>query len=375
LPIGWGPYVIDEWVAGDHISLHRNELYWRADEGLPKFEQVVFRIAGENSNANIATLLAGECDIVDQTAHLDDQSELLLELQASGQVNATFVTGTLWEHADFSINPVESYERPDFFEDVRLRRAIAMCMDRQGVVDTVLFGQSVVLDTYLPPEHPLYNPDVRHYDFDIEAGAALLDEIGWIDNDNDPATPRIAQGVENIPDGTALEFNYWTTSATQRQQATQVLQSSLVQCGIKANLEYWDATEYFAAGPEGPVFGRHFDLAQFAFSTGVQPPCELYITSQIPSEEDGWAGQNDPGYTDAEYDAVCNAALQSLPGEPEYEQNHLEAQRLFAEELPVVPLYLRLKLAATRPDLVNFIMDPTENSEFWNIEEFDIATQ
>jgi hypothetical protein len=42
-----------------------------------------------------------------------------------------------------------------------------------------------------------------------------------------------------------------------------------------------------------------------------------------------------------------------------------------AEQLPVAPLFLRLKNAATRPDFCNFIMDPTANSEFWNIEEFD----
>ena len=48
-----------------------------------------------------------------------------------------------------------------------------------------------------------------------------------------------------------------------------------------------------------------------------------------------------------------------------------EAQLIFGEELPVVPLFLRLKLAATRPDMCNFIMDPTNNSEMWNIEAFD----
>ncbi len=373
MPLGWGAYVIDEWVAGDHISLHKNPNYWRADEGLPKFENVIYRIAGENSNANIASLLSGECDIVDQTSHLDDQSELLLELQASGQVNATFVTGTVWEHADYGINSVESYDRPDFFEDVRVRQALLMCMDRQSVVDTVMFGQSIVLDSYLPPEHPLFNPEVRHYDFDVEAGSALLEEVGWIDDDGDPATPRVASGVEGIPDGTLLEFNYWTTSATQRVQATQVLQASLAQCGVKVNLEYWNAGEYFADGPEGPVFGRRFDIAQFAWLTGVQPPCNLYITSQIPSEETGWAGQNDPGFSNAEFDAACNAALQSLPGTPEEAANHLEAQRIFGEQVPVAPLYLRLKLAATRPDMKNFIMDPTANSEMWNIEEFDIG--
>jgi peptide/nickel transport system substrate-binding protein len=373
--LGWGAYVIEEWVAGDHIRLSKNENYWRADEGLPYFDEVIYRMVGENSNANIAALLSGECDIVDQTAHLDDQSELLLELQASGQLNATFVTGTVWEHADFGIVPVESYDRPDFFGDVRTRRAIAHCMDRQAVVDTVMFGQSIVLDTYIPPEHPLFNTDVPHYDFDVAAGGALLDEVGWLDDDGDPATPRVASGVEGVADGTLLEFNYWTTSATQRMQATQVLQASLAECGIKVNLEYWDAGEYFADGPEGPIFGRHFDIGQFAWLTGVEPSCDLFISQNItgPTEEGfgGWGNSNPTGWANEAYDMACNTAIQSLPGTTEYEQYHLESQYIFGDQLPVVPLYLRLKLAATRTDMQGFIMDPTNNSEMWNIEEFN----
>ena len=60
-----------------------------------------------------------------------------------------------------------------------------------------------------------------------------------------------------------------------------------------------------------------------------------------------------------------------MPGTPEYEQYHLEAQRIWAENLPLVPLYLRLKLAATRTDLQGFFVDATQDSEMWNIEEFD----
>ena len=85
----------------------------------------------------------------------------------------------------------------------------------------------------------------------------------------------------------------------------------------------------------------------------------------------GWGGQNDPGFADAAYDAACNEALGSLPGQPAYEAAHKEVQAIFAEQLPVAPLYLRLKLAVTRPDMCGFIMDPTANSEFWNIEMFD----
>jgi hypothetical protein len=66
-------------------------------------------------------------------------------------------------------------------------------------------------------------------------------------------------------------------------------------------------------------------------------------------------------------------ALQSLPDTPAHEQAHLEAQRIFAEQLPVVPLYLHLKVAATRPDLKNFSLDPTADSEFSNIEAFDFG--
>ena len=87
--------------------------------------------------------------------------------------------------------------------------------------------------------------------------------------------------------------------------------------------------------------------------------------------ETGWGGQNNPGFADEEYDAACNTALGSLPDQPEFETAHLEAQRIFAEQLPVAPIYLNIKLAATRPDMCGLIVDPSNNSEFWNIEEFD----
>ncbi|MDF1513320.1 MAG: ABC transporter substrate-binding protein, partial [Anaerolineae bacterium] len=116
MPMGWGPFIITEWVSGDHITVEKNPNYFRASEGLPYVDKVIYRFIPE-SNAVVAQLISGECDIGDQTAHLDDQSELLLKLEQQGVINPTFVTGTVWEHVDFGINPVEEYDRPDFFED------------------------------------------------------------------------------------------------------------------------------------------------------------------------------------------------------------------------------------------------------------------
>jgi peptide/nickel transport system substrate-binding protein len=382
--LGWGPYIIDEWTKGQEITGHKNPNYWRASEGLPKFDNIVFRFTGGDANAAIAAVLAGECDIVDQTTAMESQSLLLLQLQAKGQINPTFVTGTTFEHVDFNIQPVETIWNTGAFAgmvapgstvgpfgDLRLRQAVAQCIDRQALVDTVMYGQSIVLDTYLPPNHPLFNADVKHYAYDTAAAAALLDEIGWLDDDGDPATPRVAKGVTGVKDGTPLSFAYETTNSSLRQQVTQIVAQNLADCGMQANITLYPASQWFAVGEEAKLAGRRFDLGEFAWSTGVAPPCDLYLSTTIPSADSGWSGQDYGGYANPAYDAACSQQLQSLPGEDAYVTGAKEAQRIFGEDLPVVPLFLRLKLSATRPDMCNFINDPTNNSEMWNVENFD----
>lgn len=371
MPMGWGAFIITEWVAGDHITVEKNPNYFRADEGLPYLDTIIFRFVPD-SNAAVAQLISGECDIATQDGSLDDQAELLLKLEQEGIVKPVFVTGTVWEHVDFGINPTDDYDRPDFFEDVRVRQAIAQCLDRQSVVDTILYGRSIPIDTYIPPEHPLYADGLTSWPYDPEAGMALLEEAGWVDSDGDGV--REASGVEGVPDGTLLEFKWQSTTASMRVQYMQIFQQNLAECGVKVNLENLPASEYFADGPEGPLFGRRFDLGSFAWLTGVEPPCELYLglDSYIPSEDNGWAGQNNPGFDYDPYDEQCLRAITALPGTDAYIEGHKESQRIFSEQLPVVPLFLRIKLAATRPQVKGFVMDPTENSEMWNIETLDL---
>jgi len=373
-PIGYGPFTTKEWVAGDHVTVVKNPYYFRADEGLPYLDEVVYRFVGEDANAAIAALLAGECDILTQDLTLDSQSELLIELEAAGQVVPTFVTGTVWEHVDFGVNPEPGYAatRPDFFEDVKMRQAIAMCMDRQAIVDELLYGRSVVIDTYIPANHPMYYADAKHYDYDPETAKAMLEEMGWVDTNGDGIRECSGCNVEGATDGTPLAFKWGSTNADLRVNYMQIMQVNLLDCGIDLTLENITSGEWFADGPEGPLFGCHFDMGSFAWLTGVEPPCDLYLCAQTPSEETGWAGQNDPGFCNEDFDKACNAALQSLPGTAEYEQYHKEAQAIFAEELPGVPMFLRTKLAAYAPNVTGFIMDPTNNSEFWNVENFDI---
>ena len=370
-PLGWGAFAVKEWVEGDHITLEKNPYYFRAAEGLPYVDTLIFRFVSDPNTA-LAQLLAGECDVVTEDVGLESQAELLLELGEQGMLTPVFSHSTQWEHLDFGINPAEDYKRPDFFEDVRVRQAVAYCLDRQGVVDTLLYGRSIVPDTYLPPAHPLYTgSDLVRYDYDPARGMSLLDQVGWRDEDDNGV--REAHDIEGISDNTLLEFT-WSSSnmPSYRNAYLDLFQRDLAECGIKVNLDTMPPDEYFANDPTAPFFGRRFDLASSAWSTGVEKFCQFYLSSDIPTEANAWVGGNVPGYVSESFDVACNRALQALPGSQDYLGGYKDSQRVFSEELPVLPLFLHIKIAATRPEVTGFVMDPTENSEMWNVEVMDL---
>ncbi|MEK6223103.1 MAG: ABC transporter substrate-binding protein, partial [Chloroflexota bacterium] len=126
-PIGWGPYTIQSWNPGQNIILQKNPNYFRSTEGLPHFEQLVFRFVGENTNNNIAATMSGECDVVEKVENIAFTT--LAELQNNGRLNTIVGQKATWEHLDFGINPAsydDGYDpgddRPAFFSDTRTRQ-------------------------------------------------------------------------------------------------------------------------------------------------------------------------------------------------------------------------------------------------------------
>jgi peptide/nickel transport system substrate-binding protein len=379
LPLGWGAYILDEWVPGESIHLIKNLNYFRADEGLPKFDELTFLIM-KDSNAALTALTDGTCDLIDPSVRLDAQVGLLQTMQEEHQAKLLTAQTSTMEWLGIGISPAsyddgynvsDKKDRPDIFADARTRQAIALCLDRQKVVDTVLFGLSQVPDTYLPSDHPLHNGNVQTYVFNPTSGNQILQQAGWVDHDHNPSTPRQSVGVTNVPNGTPLILNYVTSSATQRRQVVDIFTQSLAQCGIGLNPIYDTAVDLYAPGPEGPLFGRQFDLAEYSIGiNSLEPQCGWFTTSQIPTADNHWIGTNISGYKNPTFDSACEQALQSLPDEPEYAL-HQEAQATFASDLPSIPLYLRLKVAAARPDFCGFSLDPSSSYALAGIEGFD----
>jgi len=207
----------------------------------------------------------------------------------------------------------------------------------------------------------------------------MLDSVGWLDPDKDPDTPRIAKGVKGVPNGTPFEFSYLLVSAdAERPQAAEMIQESLAGCGIRMNIGLPSGTEYLAAGPEGAVFGRQFDMAQFALPLTLEPSCTLYVSGEIPGPypefPKGWGGANVSGYQSSAFDLACQAARFSLPDTPQHQQAHFQAQAIFAEDLPVLPLYLRPQVFVARLDFCGVETDPSASSVLWNLEQWDYGT-
>jgi peptide/nickel transport system substrate-binding protein len=242
-----------------------------------------------------------------------------------------------------------------------------MCTDRQSMVDEILFGESQVMHSYVPTTHPLYPDDMKEWPYDVTAANRLLDSAGYLDKDGDGFR-------EDSETATRFEVSLMGALGNQvGEQLANMVKQNLADCGVDVRLELIDGNFYFADGPEGPLFGRHFDLASFPWLISIEPNCSLYLSSQIPGPENGWNSgyNNETGFISEDFDAACLAANSALPGLPGYEENHEDALRIWSEEVPIIPLFARLKVAAAREGMLNFIIDPTQESELWNLYDID----
>ncbi len=206
--IGTGPYRLGEYRNGDRTVLLRNDNYWGTKE---PWAQVNYRFIG-NDAARSAALLAGDVQMIDQVPTSDlprlrgdarvTVSETLglrvifLETDHSRSGNLPFVTDN--EGKPIATNP---------FNDLRVRRALSMAINRQALAERVMEGTARPTGQWLPPGTFGYNPEVPTPRFDADAAKRLLAEAGYPNgfritlhspNDRYPNDARTAQAVAQM---------------------------------------------------------------------------------------------------------------------------------------------------------------------------------
>jgi peptide/nickel transport system substrate-binding protein len=379
-PLGDGPFQIVGWEAGESIRLKPNPYYYRAGESLPKLDSLTFRFVPD-ADQLAAFLLNGECHIATQDALRSHQLEFLNEAAMSGLLQVSFATGTVYEALNFGVDSWQDYGdgrgRPDWFDDVRVRQALTMCIDRRKMMRDFLNGRSQVMHSYLPNAHPLYPDELSEWPYDVAQANKLLDTAGYRDANGDSyrQDPRT---------GEIFRFTITTTDLYQlNYQIVNRVAEELHQCGLVVDVEILSSENWYAGGENSKLFGRRYDLGHLALPIRQEPLCDLFASWEITGPADsvrsgtgqlyaGWDGLNSTGWWDRGYDAACETAVTAWPDTPEYAQAHIQAQTIFAQNLPMVPLFPRLKFAAAHPQVIGFQIDTTQESELWNLYTLDL---
>ncbi len=369
-PLGWGPFAIEEWVPGERIELLPNPHYFRAPEGLPHLDRLTFRFIPDSAQA-IDELLSGGCDVLTPDLVGTMPRQPLLDAVEAGKARLASSMGNEWEHLDFGIQPAAGSAQIPFFAEAQVRQAIAHCIDRERIAaEASLYGAAVPAHSYVPPQHFLYSGDQLHtWPYDPAQGRTMLEEFGWRLTDGE--SMRRAHDIPQVASGTPFSVTLLTTAGDPaRERTAEILRENLADCGVGMATRTLTPETFYADGPRGPVFGRQFDLALFSWLNGLDGPCEIYLSTQIPDEDNLWGAFNNPGYESPAFDRACQAGLEAMYGSQAHVRHHQEAQAIFSRDLPVLPLYFVPESLALRPEVRGMEMDPSQESVFWNIESF-----
>ena len=312
--IGTGPYKLVEYVDGQSYRLQANPDYFR---GAPAVDELVVIVFADDAGAQ-AAIRTGEVDVIferippEQIGLLDSQDPLDVILGP--------------EFTTQMIN-YDASKRP--FDDVAVRQAINLAMNRQDIVDTVFLGAATVGSAgWIHPGHPSYNPDIATV-YDPAAANALLDGAGYLDSDGD--------GVREF-DGQPMSFEIITNAPDSlRLRIAELTVEMLGEIGIHTSVSAVETgTWEQAVWPGFDVNnGRNYDIAMWGWSAPVQAdPLRLpQLVASVPAG--GFL--NLTGYASAEMDALS----ERLGQEPDpAERNSIlgRMQEIIAEELPFVLL-------------------------------------
>jgi peptide/nickel transport system substrate-binding protein len=312
-PVGTGPFKFTEWVTDDHITLDRWENYNVPDR--PYLDRVIFKAISD--------------DTVRLTGLQTD------ELQWAMQVPLQKVEELKNDGGDIKVTVGKPY-LPDFiyincskppFNDVRVRQALAWCVNREEIVKVAFFGQADQATEAIYSGNPYYsglNPWADGPDYD--KAKALLAEAG----------------VE----GLKFDFDGQPQVPTQIK-AAQVLQQQLKQAGIEMNIQNYESGEWITR-----LFAKDY-FATISYWSATLDPAHFYYTNVLSTS--GW---NSTGYGTPEMDALLTAFVQETDVEKRKAAYKAVIEK-FNQDLPAIPIDNQLQQYWVRANVYGMEPLPT----------------
>ena len=309
-PIGTGPYAADEWVRGESLTYQANPDYW----GDPaQAETLVIRWSTEPA-ARLLELQSGTVDGInypDPTDFETIQNDANLQLAIRPALNGFYI----------GIN--NTYPP---FDNVKVRQAVAMGIDRQRIVDTFYPAGSEVASHFTPCTIPNGCVGDDWYAFDPEAARALLAEAGF-------------------PDGFATKLFYRDVTRGYLPQVNQVAEEIQAQLkdnlNIDATIEKQDSGTFIANSNAGALDGFHL-----LGWTGDYPHITNFLDFHFP----GTSKQFGNPFPEI-YETLAEAAQIGDPADAE--SLYVTANNNIRELVPMIPVAHGGSAAAYKADVTN----------------------
>lgn len=387
-PLGWGPYVMDEWVEGNYIRLKKNPRYFRADEGLPKFDYLVFKITDPYGDTNMANLKfdrapyaqfdfdIGEyedensqngCDLTSSTADMSAQLNVLNILMNYFSDSVVKVSDGLGKQAAWLLfNQRSTADGPSpLFSNPEMRQAVAACIERGELADNIFFNlvnvPSKISLTYQESDS---NPNTMLAP-DPTKSQALLTQNGWMEGN-----PRSAQSIAGYVDGAPLSINYLVRDDIINLATANQIKESLTECGIQVNLIAVSSEVFWDRTAAKSIFQGNYHLAQISWPLPLKNPCALFASDNIPSADNKFNGLNFNGFSNTRVDEIC-VELNNMQLSIDRQELLDEIEEIINDELALVPLVTSADLMVTRSDFCTVDTGSSGQSELALIESFD----
>jgi peptide/nickel transport system substrate-binding protein len=379
-PISLGPFVLEEWVSGDHMTVVRNEKYelWES-EGKPYLDSIVMRWI-ESREVGKELVKTGELDFLWDLIEADIPEvqtwEGLVLSNPPSTGTERLVLNTVDPELDAPCaDSLRENPSPHWaLGDPKVREAIELGIDKHTVVDKLLYGLATVGTT----EHNLgwAKGNIPESEFNQDKARTLLEEAGWKDQDGDGI--RECHGCPYAEEGRELKLKIQTTSGNAlREQCQQVLMEMLAEVGIQLYIENVPSSELFASYSSG-AFRKHgqYDILMYTTSYGIDPQShtEGYFASyNSPCDDNSGMGYNYSRWIDDEFDAQIKIAGTSPDLAVRAEAYQKAAERI-AEGRPHIYLYDRMDIDLLSEDFKGYQMNVWDVLT-WNAEEWWLETE
>ncbi len=375
--VTYGPFKDIEFEPGSRVSLIADQAYSEADLGYVLPSEWVY-LSVPNEDVGFERFLAGEITYLGiplaRQSEVRDNSDIFTYEYSANSIN--FIGYNLADPTnvqpglDEEGNPIDQGIHP-IFGDVRVRQALNHAIDIDSMVDGIMDGNGLRVDTYaLPTWWVFSSPEPRAYDPDL--AVELLAEAGWSDEDGDGTLEcnGCLYAVEVDPEfeGTPFSFALRTNAGNVTRGAIgEITQSQLGDIGIEVDFQAIDFGVLVDT-----LLGQSFDAIIIGFGGGEVEP-DVYQSTYGAANDAPGAGFNFVSYYNAEVEQLIRDGRNpdltdncSFEGRaPFYER----AQEIFHEELPWTYLFVANVMFATQGYVEG--PDPTPFSQLWNIDAWN----